>query len=64
MFWLALYALSLFMSLLLHKKQPFFLERDSGVLDDFVAYLFQNCATFSVSFRIEGDDARIYVNKT
>ena len=51
------------MSLLLHKKQPIFLERDSVVLGDFVAYLFQYCAGFSVIFRIEGDDARIYVKE-
>ena len=51
------------MSLLLHKQQPFFLEQDSGVLGDFVAYLFQYCATFSVIFQIEGDDASIYVKE-
>ena len=51
------------MSLLLHKKQPFFLERDSGVLGDFVAYSFQYCARFSVIFRIEVDDASIYVKE-
>ena len=51
------------MSLLLHKKQPIFLERDSVVLGDFVAYSFQYCAGFSVIFRIEGDDARIYVKE-
>ena len=63
LYWLALYALSLFMSLLLHKKQPIFLERDSVVLGDFVAYLFQYCAGFSVIFRIEGDDARSHVKE-
>ena len=51
------------MSLLLHKKQPIFLERDSVVLGDFVAYSFQYCAGFSLIFRIEGDDARIYVKE-
>ena len=51
------------MSLFLHKKQPIFLERDSVVLGDFVAYSFQYCAGFSVIFRIEGDDARIHVKE-
>ena len=33
------------------------------MLGDFVAYSFQYCAGFSVIFRIEGDDARIYVKE-
>ena len=53
------------MSLLLHKKQHIFLERDSVVLGDFVAYSFQYCAGFSVILQIEGGYAiaRIYVKK-
>jgi len=51
------------MSLLLHKKQPVLLERDSVVLGDFVAYSIQYCTRFSVIFQIKGDDARIYVKE-
>ena len=51
------------MSLLLHKKQPIFLEQVSVVLGDFIAFSFQYCAGFSVIFRIEGDDARIHVKE-